>query len=428
MNMKLLCLGHKEIMPPDDGGREGVHGALAALARRAEVTYAYPAGVERPLSLAGYAAIDVHCVPVAFAPRESAAVVAGSTLRLMPYKFAKHATSKATAAFAAALRALRFDAVVCFHAHTARLAERLLQRRGEAVPVVLREHNIEYALIKSYAQHLGIPLRWAADAYAWITRREEQRLWRRMHAVAFLSDADMAAARATGVRGNFILAPEGVPLPPLRDAVWPGRNAPLLFLFSPRVPQNVANLRAFIERYWVRIQAAGLLPGTALAVTGASSEELARLLRVTVAELQALNVRALGFVESLREVFASALALVSPTFVGAGVRKKILEAMAHQVPVIATALDLRSCDFYQRDVNILSMDSVEDLVQAVRRLADDPAFWRSLSRAGRSTVERHANWDRFADVVLAEIARLLDTWPARRPGSAGLKSAEAMVR
>jgi glycosyltransferase involved in cell wall biosynthesis len=141
-----------------------------------------------------------------------------------------------------------------------------------------------------------------------------------------------------------------------------------------------------------------------------------------VAQLDAQNVRALGYVPSLPPVFASSLALVSASFVGAGVRKKVLEAMAHQLPVIATPLDIRSCSFYQPNANILCMDSVEHFVTAVKRLADDPGFWARLSQAGRSTVERHANWQEFAEVITAEAIRLVGASRSRAIGGPQLEA------
>jgi glycosyltransferase involved in cell wall biosynthesis len=133
-------------------------------------------------------------------------------------------------------------------------------------------------------------------------------------------------------------------------------------------------------------------------------------------------VRALGYVESLATTFASSLALVSASFVGAGIRKKVLEAMAHQLPVIATPLDIRSCSFYETDVNVLSMDSVDRFVSAVKRLADDPRFWADLSQAGRSTVERHADWQDFAEVMMGETVRLVRASRSRAIGGPQLEA------
>jgi glycosyltransferase involved in cell wall biosynthesis len=422
MKIKLLCLGVLDVIPPDDGGKEGIHGALAALAKKAEVTYAYPAGNINPAARRAYSAINIRAVPVPFLPRESATVIVGSTLRLLPYKFGKYATSRAVALFAKALEAIEFDAIVCFLPHTVGLAKGILKRRSVQVPIILREHNIEYQRAASYAKHSRMPIRFAAAVYAWITRREEQLTWRRVQAVAFLSDADLSTASTTGVRGNFILAREGVPLPPIRKVAWPGRTAQLLMLFNPRAPQNILNLRMFLDGYWAKVQAAALLPGIPLAITGVEKAWLAELLRTSVAALDAQNVRALGFVHSLPSVFSSSLALVSASFAGAGVRKKVLEAMAHQLPVIATPLDVRSCSFFQANLNILSMDSVDHFVAAVKRLADDPGFWAHLSAAGRSTVERHADWQEFGHVVTDEAVRLVR---AAREGAIGTQQLQA---
>jgi glycosyltransferase involved in cell wall biosynthesis len=412
MDIRLLCLSHRDVMPPADGGRESIHGAIAALAKKADVTYAYPSAaacsaVEIAAARAAYAAINVRAIPVRFLARESLTTVAAATVQLLPYKFAKHATRQAVETFLAALESSRFDAVVCFHPHTVRLAERILARRGERLPIILREHNIEYALVESYARCLKFPLRLAATAYAWITRREERRIWRRVDAVALMSDADMKTAQATGVPANFVLAPEGVPLPPPRKVAWPGTSASLLVLFNPHAPQSVMNLRLFYQRYWNEVQAAGLLPGMRLAITGVEKIKLATLLGVSTAELDARNVVALSFVDCLPEVFRSSLALVSATFAGGGVRKKVLEAMAHQLPVIATPMDAGNCSFYRPNHNILRFDTVAEFVGAVKRLTQEPAFWLSLSQAGRTGVEQHANWQRFAEAMINEALRLV---------------------
>lgn len=421
MKIKLLCLGVQDVIPPDEGGKEGIHGALAALARTADVTYAYPAS-SNSAALRAYSEMNVHAVPVGYLPRESLTVIVGSTLRLLPFKFAKYATSRAVASFTEALKAVQFDAIVCFQPHTVRLAEGILKRRGAGVPILLRENDISYQVVESYARHLRMPLRLAAAVYAWITRRHERHIWRRVAAVALISDADMSSAHHSGVRANFILARDGTPLPPVRNAAWPGRTAQLLVLFNPRTPQNVLNLRLFFDRYWAKVQAAGLLPGIPLAVTGVDKARLASLLRVDTAELDRQNVRALGYVPSLPATFASSLALVSASFVGAGVRKKVLEAMAHQLPVIAPPLDIQSCSFYETNVNILCMDSVDHFVSSVKRLADDPRFWAQLSQAGRSTVERHANWQEFAEVMTAEAVRLVRASRSRAIGGPQLEA------
>ena len=93
--IKLLALGPQEVIPPVDGGKEGIHGALASLARRFDVTYAYPRADNSAAAAPGYQAIGVRQLDVPFVPVESPAVVAGATLRGLPYKFEKYSTAEA---------------------------------------------------------------------------------------------------------------------------------------------------------------------------------------------------------------------------------------------------------------------------------------------------------------------------------------------
>lgn len=404
--LRLLALGPQDVFPPVDGGKEGIFGALQALARLCDVTYVYPgAAPSKPLD--GYLGAGVRAVPLPWMPVETPALIAGATLRLRPYKFEKYCTAQAVKTCLQHLPDTAYDGILCFHAHTARLGEALREALGLRVPVVVREHNIEYELVASYRSFLKPLARLAAWPFEKLTVREEQRIWRQADAVAFLSDRDLATAQASGVPGRFVLAREGIPTPPRRQAHAPGRDAALLVLLNPKATQSVANLRDFVHRYWLQAAQDPRVGDTALHVTGLSTPELARLIDVEAPRLQAARVQGLGFLQELAPTLASSLALVSPTFVGGGIRKKVLEAMAHQLPVIATQLDLDTCAYFTAGENILDMGNLEHFCTQVQRLRDDPALWSRLSEAGRSTVETYASWDRCAATLVTEIETLI---------------------
>jgi len=412
--LRLLALGPQDVFPPVDGGKEGIYGALTALARLADVSYAYPAA--NGASVEGYARINVAAFPIPHIPEERPASILASTLRGQPYKFDKYSSDAAVQALHRALPDTPFDAIVCHHAHTYRLARRLATLRGWSVPVVVREHNIEYALVNSFRDALRGPKRAAASLFAALTRREELRIWGEADAVAFLSDQDLRTARAASgaasSSGRFILAREGVPLPARRPECFPGLKAPLLVLLNPRATQSVHNLRDFIHRYWIPLREKQLLVGEDLHVTGVNSEQLAPLIDVDVSRLQSLGLRGLGFLPSLAPTLEGALALVSPTFVGGGIRKKVLEAMAHQLPVIATQFDIECCDYFQSGVNVLPLEGLDDFAETVSKLRRDEALWCALSKRSRDTVEEFANWGRYAEAMIAVID---DLKRSRRP-------------
>ncbi|MDF3838048.1 glycosyltransferase [Cupriavidus basilensis] len=404
--IKILALGPQEVIPPVDGGKEGIHGALASLAEQLEVTYAYPRAENSEDAAAGYKQIGVRQIAVPFKPLESIGVILASTIKAKPYKFEKYSAGTAARAYIEAIGPAQFDAILCFHPHTVALAEKIKRSTGWQVPIILREHNIEYELVRSYRDSLNGPRRLAAGLFAMLTRMEEMHIWRRVDAVAFLTDHDLAIAREQDTRSNFFLAPEGIPIPPRREARRPAA-APLLVLLNPRATQSVASLKRFLHTVWVPASREPKLQPLSLVITGVEMGRLAELVDMTPDRLAELRVKPLGFVPSLKSVFESSLALVSPTYVGGGIRKKILEAMANQLPVMATRLDVESCGYFQAGENLISFDSPADFIRGVEPLIGDEVYWARIAEAGRNAVEVNASWTLFADEIRAHITRLM---------------------
>lgn len=404
---RLLALGPQNVYPPIDGGKEGIFGALGALSAHFDVSYAFPEGASSA-ELSGYAEAGIRALPVNHIPVESLGVIASAMLRLRPFKFHKYATRAAVQAYCLAIPAEHYDLVLCFHAHTWRLGEAVRRRLHLDAPVMVREHNIEYEIVASFLQSLNGPARLAAAFFLRLTAWEERRMWRQADSVAFLTKRDLTNAKAQSNRGRQFLAPEGIPIPPPRSAQFPGQDAPLLLLFNPSAKQSVLNLKCFVHQHWARSCNQPGLSQTRLRITGQSETQLAQTLSIDTQQLKALRIDALGFVETLDVEFKSCLALVSPTFAGGGIRKKILEAMAHQLPVIATRLDISSTDYFHSGENILCFDDAENaLSHAVVHLRDE-GCWQLLSKNSRRTVEDHASWPLFAAAVAKEFAELRD--------------------
>ena len=407
--MNILALGPQNVFPPVDGGKESIYGALAELARRAHVTFAYPASINPAGE--GYADIQVSAVPVPHEPQDSPSTILFATLAGKPYKFEKYSSATAARALDSAVPALPFSAIVCHHAHTYGLARRFARLRGLKVPIIVREHNIEYALVDSYRDSLTGVKRTAASFFAGLTRREELRIWREADAVVFLSDQDLRIAQAaveqagTGAK-RLVLAREGVPLPPRRPTTFPGEHAPLLVLLNPRATQSVLNLRDFVHRFWLPLRDRHRIDAEVLHITGVTDEQLAGLIDLDLNKMRDCGIRGLGFLPSLASTLKGALALVSPTFVGGGIRKKVLEAMANQLPVLATEVDIICCDYFQRGVNILPMDTADEFADAVARLRGDASRWCELSDNARDSVVEFASWERYGDAMFQVIQDL----------------------
>lgn len=149
-------------------------------------------------------------------------------------------------------------------------------------------------------------------------------------------------------------------------------SGPALFTTGPN-PFNVQGYFYFVKRVLplVRSQA----PSFCLQVTGHCCQQVG----------PERNIVLSGFVADLRPVYEAARFLACPVFGGTGQQGKIVEAMAHGLPVVALrAAAARSP--LRHGVNGLVAENAEEFAEHVLRLWHDRQLCRRLGEAARDTV------------------------------------------
>ncbi len=125
-------------------------------------------------------------------------------------------------------------------------------------------------------------------------------------------------------------------------------------------------------------------------------------------ELQALDdpprVVVTGSVPDIRPYLRAASVALAPLTYGAGIQNKVLEAMACGTPVVSTPLAMSGLETATGEELIVA-DNPAEFSQTVLALLDDPLKRQELSKAGRSYVERHHNWDQIAAQLEAIYSR-----------------------
>lgn len=116
------------------------------------------------------------------------------------------------------------------------------------------------------------------------------------------------------------------------------------------------------------------------------------------------GVELVGPVDSLADVYATARFAVCPLVGGTGQQVKVVEAMAHGLPVIALD-DLADRSPIVHEVNGLRARDAEGFAQACRRLWADPALARRLGAAARETVRQSFDPRRVPALLAAAIDR-----------------------
>ena len=116
----------------------------------------------------------------------------------------------------------------------------------------------------------------------------------------------------------------------------------------------------------------------------------------SLAALAGEHVTVTGRVPDVRPYLARAAVFVSPLRLGAGIKNKLLEALAMGCPVVATPLSVDGIDVADgREALIGDGDA---LVEATVRALQDADLRRALSENGRALVEARYSWMRVAEL------------------------------
>lgn len=120
----------------------------------------------------------------------------------------------------------------------------------------------------------------------------------------------------------------------------------------------------------------------------------------------------LGPVEDLRPLYDAARVFVAPTRFAAGVPLKVLDAAAHGVPVVGTAILAQQLG-WSPGREMLAADAPQALADACLALHGDEAEWSRVRAAALQRVERDHSRSAFSARLAEALARALDKRRAR---------------
>jgi hypothetical protein len=100
-------------------------------------------------------------------------------------------------------------------------------------------------------------------------------------------------------------------------------------------------------------------------------------------------VRFTGHLPTLDAAFAAGKVFVAPLRFGSGIKGKLLTALAHGLPIVASDLATEGMGL-RPGIDYLAADGAESFAAAIVRILDDRVLWQSLSDAGRRAAERYS--------------------------------------
>lgn len=320
--------------------------------------------------------------------------LARSLARWEPYLVSKFHNRRMSDAIRSVTSSRQFDIVQIEYAQMGQYAADV--RSGATV---LHEHDVILRTMHRYYAAAHSPLTKARSLFErcrW--NSYEPRMVRRFTGVSTLTQPDQMLLEWWTGRSGVAVIPPGVDSPPA-PALSGSRNANML-LFAGNLSQ-VPNDDAAVwlcSEIFPRIAAAH--PAARLSIIGRSPSAALRRAandpRITLP----------GFVEDLSSQFLRAGIFVAPLRLGGGMKIKILEALAHGIPVVTTPVGVEGITGVT-PASARIARTAEAVARHCIELLQDPEHARAMGNQGRSLVNEEFSWTAVLERTTAYYINLL---------------------
>ncbi len=262
-----------------------------------------------------------------------------------------------------------FDVVMVFRPQIFARIEDALRRHAPQAALVFSNADLHFLRTERQAALSGTPV----DARA---RAEELALITRAPVTMTLStfERDLIRREAPGAR--VVLQPFPCAVVGTRAAFDTRRD--FVFLGGYGHPPNVDAAVHFVRDIFPLIRR--VLPEARIVLAGANPDDEVR-------DLTGPHVEVTGMIDDLAPLFDAAKVFVCPLRVGAGVKGKVVAAMAHGLPVVATPFGAEGMEIVNGE-HLLVADGTAAFAAACVRLYRDSALWTALAAAGLAYVAR----------------------------------------
>ncbi|MGJ3240572.1 MAG: glycosyltransferase family 4 protein [Anaerolineae bacterium] len=242
---------------------------------------------------------------------------------------------------------------------------------------------------ESYSLYLQRALTQKPQVMLWFNWQIAQQYERWMFAtyqhVVVLTEQDQSALLQLNPALDVHVIPNGIALDEFTMPTAPRQPNTLLFVGNYDYPPN--HDAGLLLAHDIFPQVRQQIPDAHLQLVGNAPPP----------DLQAYasdHITITGRVPRVQDYLASATVFVSPLRVGAGIKNKVLEAMAMGIPLVATPLSMEGID--AEDGRDVLVTPVEKMAEAIVALLRDERQQRTLATHARAIIEKHYSWQGVA--------------------------------
>ena len=200
-----------------------------------------------------------------------------------------------------------------------------------------------------------------------------------------ISEADRTMLLQLQLSLQIEVIPNGIELERFRAKNVDRDPCTLLFVGNYEYPPNEDAARILVDVVLPQVRKA--IPEARLQLIGNKPPAWLR-------DLASDHIEFSGHVPEVTPYLERATVFVCPLRIGAGLKNKVLEALAMGIPVVATPLSVDGIAV--RNGESVMIASVDQMAEKTIELLDDAALRERLSRNGRALIESQYSWERTA--------------------------------
>ncbi|MGB5133797.1 MAG: glycosyltransferase [Prochlorococcaceae cyanobacterium] len=267
-------------------------------------------------------------------------------------------------------RAKEFDAAYITRYYVAADTVHLIREESPTTRIILNNADLHFlrALRASLSSNDEMQMEVMRDI-----RKQELAMMRSVDLVVSYNDVEHAVISShTDGEVKVMTCPWVVQIP---DAVAPlaGRQG-LSFLGSFVHPPNVEGVQWLCREVMPQLG----LQQLRLSIYGSRMDE-------TIKNLATEWINPVGYIEDVANAYQQHRVFVAPLLSGAGIKGKVLSALAYGIPTVLTPTAAEGIGLRHGHDCLIAKTS-EEWVEAITRLCQDDGLWNAISKAGRNYV------------------------------------------
>ena len=210
-------------------------------------------------------------------------------------------------------------------------------------------------------------------------------------ACIIVSEPDNRIIRESLPKLNSIVVPYGVDIDYFKPLYFEEEYPSIIYVGDMSYPHNVNAVLYFYRKIFPKVKKE--FPKLKFFIVGRNpTREIIKLMRLDD------SIVVTGYVEDVRPYISKASVVVVPTITEAGIKTKILEAMAMGKPIVSTSIGVRGIDAMP-EKNVIIADEPKVFADRVVELLRDEKLRKRIGVNARKFVEERYSWEKMTDIL-----------------------------